>query len=187
MKAHCMPIAAPLNTVHCTPYSPILRHSLLLALLCAAVLLAGCSSTRYEPAPMPPTAGRMDRANPAWVREVLYSQYDQWKSVKYRAGGMSRDGVDCSGFVYLTYDSRLGMRLPRSTDEQSTLGRTVALPDLIAGDLVFFKTGISQRHVGIYLEDGKFLHASTEKGVMISRMKDPYWAKNYWKAVRLKS
>jgi cell wall-associated NlpC family hydrolase len=165
----------------------IVRPCLLLLLLCAAVLLAGCSSTRYEPSPMPPAAGRMDRSNPVWVREVLYSQYDQWKNVKYRSGGMSRDGVDCSGFVYLTYDSRLGIKLPRSTDEQSTLGMTVAPMDLIAGDLVFFRTGRSQRHVGIYLEDGKFLHASTEKGVMISRMNDPYWAKNYWKAVRLKS
>lgn len=161
------------------------RH-LLLPLLCMALLLAGCTSTRYE-AQEPLPAGRMDRSNPAWVKEVLYSQYDQWKTVKYRSGGMSRDGVDCSGFVFLTYDTRLGLKLPRSTDGQSTLGMAVAPKDLVAGDLVFFKTGRATRHVGIYLEDGKFLHASTEKGVMISRLDDPYWAKNYWKAVRLKT
>jgi lipoprotein Spr/probable lipoprotein NlpC len=129
----------------------------------------------------------MDRSNPAWVREVLYSQYDQWKHVRYKPGGLSRDGVDCSGFVYLTYDSRLGLKLPRSTDQQSTLGTAITQSELAAGDLVFFRTGRATRHVGIYLEDGKFLHASTEKGVMISRMDHPYWAKNYWKAVRLKS
>lgn len=162
------------------------RHLFLLPLLCLTLLLAGCIGPRYEPSAAPIPPGRMDRSNPAWVREVLYSQYDQWKNVKYKPGGMSRDGVDCSGFVYLTYDSRLGLKLPRSTDEQSTLGTTVTPDALIAGDLVFFRTGRSTRHVGIYLEDGKFLHASTEKGVMISRMSDPYWARNYWKAVRLR-
>jgi cell wall-associated NlpC family hydrolase len=177
--------AVPIN-----PLTRILRAAWtpLLPLLCATLLLAGCVGPRYEPSTStPPPAARMDRSNPAWVREVLYSQYDQWKNVKYRPGGMSRDGVDCSGFVYLTYETRLGIRLPRSTDEQSTLGTAVTPPELIAGDLVFFRTGRATRHVGIYLEDGKFLHASTEKGVMISRMNDPYWAKNYWKAVRLKS
>jgi cell wall-associated NlpC family hydrolase len=164
-----------------------LSSLLLLPLLCTMLLLAGCTThQRYEPSTPTPQA-RMDRSNPAWIREVLYSQYDQWKNVKYKPGGLSRDGVDCSGFVYLTYDARLGLKLPRSTDEQSTLGTAVAPPELVAGDLVFFRTGRATRHVGIYLEDGKFLHASTEKGVMISRMSDPYWAKNYWKAVRLKS
>lgn len=164
------------------------RRLLLLPLLLAALQLAGCHTAPYEAqAPMQMPPGRMDRSNPAWVKEVLYSQYDQWKNVRYKPGGVSRDGVDCSGFVFLTYDSRLGVRLPRSTDEQSTLGTAVAPRDLLPGDLVFFRTGKAQRHVGIYLEDGKFLHASTEKGVMISRMDDPYWAKTYWKSVRLGS
>jgi cell wall-associated NlpC family hydrolase len=165
-----------------------IRHRLLFPLLCIALLLAGCATPRYEPTPPTPTpTGRMDRSNPAWVREVLYSQYDQWKNVRYKPGGMSREGVDCSGFVSLTYDSRLGLKLPRNTVDLSTAGHDVMPWELIAGDLVFFKTGRNTRHVGIYLESGKFLHASTEKGVMISRMDDPYWSKNYWKAVRLES
>lgn len=162
-----------------------LHRYLLPPLLLALFVLAGCQTApREAQVPMQQPA-RMDRSNPAWIKDVLYSQYDQWKSVRYKAGGMSRDGVDCSGFVFLTYDVRLGVKLPRSTDEQSTLGRPVATADLMPGDLVFFRTGKAQRHVGIYLEDGKFLHASTEKGVMISRMDDPYWAKTYWKSVRV--
>lgn len=162
-----------------------LQRHLLPLLLLALFALAGCQTTpRGAHVPMQQPA-RMDRSNPAWVKEVLYSQYDQWKSVRYKAGGMSRDGVDCSGFVSLTYDARLGIRLPRSTDEQSTLGKPVPVSGLMPGDLVFFRTGKAQRHVGIYLEDGKFLHASTEKGVMISRMDDPYWLRTYWKSVRL--
>jgi cell wall-associated NlpC family hydrolase len=154
-------------------------------LLLIAALLSGCSSTRFEePAPVP---GRMDLSNEMWVKQILYAQYEQWKTVKYRAGGMSRDGVDCSGFVSLTYDSRLGIKLPRSTDEQVNVGTPINQRELAAGDLVFFKTGRNTRHVGIYLEDGKFLHASTEKGVMISRMDEAYWSKAYWKSVRLRA
>jgi cell wall-associated NlpC family hydrolase len=156
----------------------------LLQLLFIAALLSGCSSTRFEQTEAPVL---FDLSNSVWVKQMLYSQYEQWKTVKYKSGGMSKDGVDCSGFVSLTYDTRLGIKLPRSTDEQVNLGAPINQNDLIAGDLVFFKTGKVTRHVGIYLEDGKFLHASTEKGVMISRMDDAYWAKAYWKAVRVKS
>jgi cell wall-associated NlpC family hydrolase len=163
----------------------IVHRRSLIPLLLTLLALAGCQTTPQETQVPMRQPARMDRSNPAWVKEVLYSQYDQWKSVRYKAGGTTREGVDCSGFVSLTYDSRLGVKLPRSTDEQSTLGRPVAIADLMPGDLVFFRTGKAQRHVGIYLEDGKFLHASTEKGVMISRMDDPYWAKTYWKSVRL--
>ena len=158
---------------------------LLLHLLFIAALLSGCSSTRFEEPP--PPKGRLDLSNQIWVKQMLYAQYDQWKTVKYKSGGMSRDGVDCSGFVSLTYDTRLGIKLPRSTDEQVNVGIAVTQRELAPGDLVFFKTGKVTRHVGIYLEDGKFLHASTEKGVMISRMDDLYWAKAYWKAMRIRA
>ena len=156
----------------------------LLFLLYAALLLSGCGTQQRSEAG---GAARNDLSNPDWVKQVLYAQYDQWKAVKYRAGGLSKDGVDCSGFVYLTYDARFGIKLPRSTDEQVNTGTTIDQRDLTAGDLVFFKTGKSIRHVGIYIEDGKFMHASTEKGVMISKLDDLYWARTYWKSVRIKS
>jgi probable lipoprotein NlpC len=158
---------------------------LLLHVLVVAALLSGCSNTRFEEPP--PPHGRLDLTNQSWVKQELYAQYEQWKTVKYKSGGMSKDGVDCSGFVSLTYDNRLGIKLPRSTDEQVNIGTAITARELAPGDLVFFKTGKATRHVGIYLEDGKFLHASTEKGVMISRMDDSYWAKAYWKAVRVKT
>jgi cell wall-associated NlpC family hydrolase len=159
-------------------------RAFLLQLLFIAALLSGCSSTRFEQQPAPE---HLDLSNPSWVKQMLYAQYEQWKAVRYKSGGMSKDGVDCSGFVSLTYDSQLGIKLPRSTDEQVNVGITIMPQDLAPGDLVFFKTGKVTRHVGIYLEDGKFLHASTEKGVMISRMDEAYWAKAYWKAVRIKT
>ncbi|MGH8762807.1 MAG: NlpC/P60 family protein, partial [Nitrosospira sp.] len=75
--------------------------------------------------------------------------------------------------------------LPRSTEFQAELGEDIGKAQLRAGDLVFFKTGISVRHVGVYLEGGRFLHASTSKGVMISRLNESYWKSAYWKAKRL--
>ena len=70
-------------------------------------------------------------------------------------------------------------------DVQAELGRDIDKNQLRAGDLVFFKTGISVRHVGVYLEDGRFLHASTKHGVIISRLSETYWKSAYWKAKRL--
>lgn len=130
---------------------------------------------------------REDISNPDWVTDALYSQYNEWKNVRYRAGGLSKSGVDCSGFVYLTFDSEFDIRLPRSSREQVNIGREVSQRDLVPGDLVFFRTGKVQRHVGIYLEDRKFLHSSTEKGVMISSLDDRYWSRAYWKSMRVRS
>jgi cell wall-associated NlpC family hydrolase len=53
------------------------------------------------------------------------------------------------------------------------------------GDLVFFKTGLAKRHVGIYIGKGQFIHASTSRGVTRSRLNSPYWSKHYWKSVRV--
>ena len=93
--------------------------------------------------------------------------------------------LHATGFNAITYQSLLGIELPRSTDVQSSAGIPVAQRELMPGDLVFFRTGRSGRHVGIYLENRKFLHASTEKGVMISGLDDHYWSRRYWKAIRV--
>jgi cell wall-associated NlpC family hydrolase len=164
-----------------------LRSFTLVALTVLMVLLAGCAGQRIDSqAPAASNRGE-DLRNASWVKQMLYAQYNEWKTVKYKAGGLSKAGVDCSGLVFLTFDTRLGIKLPRSTDEQVTIGTPITPRDLNAGDLVFFKTGKNIRHVGIYIEDGKFLHASTEKGVMISSLDDRYWARTYWKSMRIKS
>ena len=100
-------------------------------------------------------------------------------------GGLSKDGIDCSGFVYTTFRSKLGINIPRSTALQSKIGSNVSKNKLRTGDLVFFKTATKVRHVGIYIENNKFLHASTSKGVMISKLDNVYWKSKYWKSKRL--
>ena len=79
--------------------------------------------------------------DPAAVKSSLYAQYDEWKGTRYQLGGLSKQSVDCSGFLHITFKSRLGIVLPRSTDLQVELGKHVDKGELRAGDLVFFKTG----------------------------------------------
>lgn len=119
------------------------------------------------------------------IKGKLYEQFQEWQGVRYRLGGLSKHGIDCSGFVYVTYKSRLGMKLPRTTKQQSKLGTEINKNNLKTGDLVFFKTGMFTKHVGIYLEKNKFLHASISQGVTISRLDNVYWKSSYWKSVRI--
>jgi cell wall-associated NlpC family hydrolase len=116
---------------------------------------------------------------------ALQAQYREWRGVRYRNGGVSKSGIDCSGLVHLTYRDLFGIDLPRSTGEQARLGTPVAARQWQAGDLVFFRINRWTNHVGIYLEQGKFLHASSSSGVMISHVDEPYWKNRYWKAARL--
>jgi len=114
----------------------------------------------------------------------LYSQYNSWRGVPYRIGGQSKKGIDCSGFVQLTYKQQFNKKLPRTTELQSTIGHSITQKNLRPGDLVFFKTGWTQRHVGIYVGKGEFLHASSSRGVTLSSLKNPYWANAWWMARR---
>ncbi|MCE9679313.1 NlpC/P60 family protein [Shewanella sp. AS1] len=165
-----------------------MKASYLSLILLLGLSISGCST-------VPVTAPKEEVAlsksqqtllqNSAKVKSTLYQQYTQWKGTKYQIGGLSSKGIDCSGFVYVTYRDKFGIKLPRATDHQKNVGTKVSKKELKAGDLVFFMTGRSQRHVGIYLEEGKFLHASTSKGVMISRLSDYYWKDKFWQARRI--
>ena len=125
-------------------------------------------------------------SEPDWTKTALSKSFREWESVRYRFGGLSKQGIDCSGFVYLTFLHQFGVKLPRNTTLQSKIGETIAQDQLRTGDLVFFKTGISsRRHVGIYLENRKFMHASSSRGVTTSSLDSKYWSTAYWTAKRL--
>jgi len=159
--------------------TPLLCLSLCLVLLC----LSGCSSSPTKPAIIA-EEGHIRLSDQAAVTKALYRQHQQWQGTPYKLGGLTKRGVDCSGFVQQTFQTQLGYALPRSTLLQQKIGHSVDRNQLQAGDLVFFKTGRKLRHVGIYIEKETFLHASTSKGVIISSLNNPYWEKSYWKAVR---
>lgn len=164
------------------------RNTVWLALLIAGVSLAGCSAaaTRNEVPAGSWDGGRGNTpADYSSVRRTLYRQLGEWESVRYAKGGLARSGIDCSGFVHLTYTQKFGVELPRSTGMQARSGRKVSRKELRAGDLIFFKTGMFSRHVGMYVERGTFLHVSQKKGVTLSSMKNSYWAKRYWHSRRV--
>jgi cell wall-associated NlpC family hydrolase len=162
--------------------------TLLLALISLAVILTGCAGShdsRKSAEYSSPVRKSVDISNTDNIKRRLYSQFKEWKSVKYKLGGLSKRGIDCSGFVYLTYLKRFGIELPRTTELQARNGRKISKRKLKAGDLVFFKTSSKVKHVGIYIEDGKFIHASTSRGVTISSLQNSYWSRKYWKSVRI--
>lgn len=127
---------------------------------------------------------RVDNRTEAISRR-LEDHYGVWKGTRYQMGGQSPDGVDCSGFVQLTFLELFDKKLPRTVQEQIRQGKEIGQRRIKPGDLLFFKTGLWQRHVGIYLGDDIFIHASKSKGVTKSTLSDNYWQKHYWKAQRL--
>lgn len=119
------------------------------------------------------------------IISALNYQYNGWRGVPYKEGGLTKKGIDCSGYVHLTFKQRFGIETPRSTKALSSYGRAVGRRELQAGDLVFFKTGWKTRHVGIYMYDGRFMHASTSSGVMVSSLDEEYWDDAYWHSRRV--
>ncbi|GAB4263121.1 MAG: NlpC/P60 family protein [Methylomicrobium sp.] len=150
-----------------------------IGLLLIVLLLTACSGGSKKP--LTSAYDNSDRV----LKQALYQHYKEWESIPYRLGGLSKTGVDCSGFVYLTFANKFGMRLPRTSEQQAQIGRAIPQHQLKPGDLVFFITGPKQKHVGIYIEQRRFLHASTTKGVAISSLDNPYWSGRYWKSVRV--
>jgi lipoprotein Spr len=110
-----------------------------------------------------------------------------WLGVPHRSGGQSKAGTDCSGFAGYIYRSVYGLDIPRSSPDIYKACVPVKKSELREGDFVFFKVGSRTiNHVGIYLKDGKFAHASTSRGVMVSDLSEPYWERYWFSGGRLK-
>lgn len=106
--------------------------------------------------------------------------------VPYAFGKSSRDGMDCSAFTSKIFSGAMNVQLPRSTRDQFRVGNAVTKYDLQFGDLVFFNTtGHSPSHVGIYIEDDLFAHASVSYGVTISSLESSYYKKRFVGAKRV--
>lgn len=183
---------------------PILRYiRRIVPAMAVALTLSACTNTAFNhqrnPSDMPVVNdkdGLLLQASQdefeAMVRNLdiksrLMDQYASWKGVRYRLGGDSRRGIDCSAFVQRTFREQFGMDLPRSTYEQQEIGVQIQRTKLRPGDLVLFRAGSTGRHVGIYLGNDQFVHASTSSGVIISNMKEAYWNKRYQEARRVLS
>lgn len=121
---------------------------------------------------------------PTVVRQALLAQHQRWAGTPYRIGGTSERGIDCSALVRNVFRDTFNLELPRSTQDQVHEGRPIDRQELQAGDLVFFRPPGAYNHVGIYVGDGYFLHASTSQGVIISSLDNSYWRRHYWQSRR---
>lgn len=156
--------------------SSVKKRCLVISLIFFQFVLFGCSSSQ----------GRVVvNKSDSVILTKIDQHYKKWQKTPYRYGGTTLAGSDCSALVMNFYKNKMSKKLPRSAAEQAKLGHKVTTPK--AGDLVFFKTGGSRSglHVGIYYADGKFLHASTSKGVIFSNLKQDYWKKRYWMTRRI--
>ncbi|MFO7713004.1 C40 family peptidase [Desulfosarcina sp.] len=145
-----------------------------LTLVVISLLTAGCVTTTVpdaEPERSVVAGGQTD--------QMLRAEIRFWLGTPHRMGGMSPRGIDCSGLVVVVFADLFDIRLPRTTTELMRTGRRVEKNNLTAGDLVFFRPDHKTHHVGIYLDRGEFVHASTRHGVIISRMDDDFWHRCY--------
>lgn len=116
----------------------------------------------------------------------MFEFIDDWYGTPYRLGGTTKKGVDCSAFSQFLFTSVYGLSIPRTAREQYNLTNRISRTELKEGDLIFFNTRGGVSHVGVYLQNNKFVHASTSGGVMISDIFDEYWVKRFVGVGRLK-
>ncbi len=121
----------------------------------------------------------------------LYSECASWVGVKYKYGGTSKSGADCSGMTYMIYKTVYGKTLTRQSAGMLNDNCTkIKKSQLREGDLVFFRTdgkrSSTPNHVGIYLKENKFIHSSTSKGVIVSDITQEYYITNWIAAGRVK-
>jgi cell wall-associated NlpC family hydrolase len=160
----------------------------LLLISAVSLLLSGCFSVR--PAPRYTTAKTQQTSV---VRELetrkrggdqrLRRIVGKYIGIPYKWGGTTRSGMDCSAFTRAAFRETYGIELPRTSKQMYQLGRFLPnRQELRPGDLVFFKdtfAGAGISHVGVYLGDGEFAHASSSKGVTITPLNNPYFTKRY--------
>ncbi len=113
----------------------------------------------------------------------LYNFIELWTGVPYKFGGLDKDGVDCSGLAQLLEQQVYGINIPRITYQQAAVIKRKYEDELQEGDLVFFDfDGKQFSHVGIYLQNGYIVHASSTKGVMVVKLRSPSMYKYFSRA-----
>lgn len=149
-----------------------------------AIFFTSCKSTSTSV-----SKKESKRENRSIVNHLIEKATDNI-GVRYKAGGTTKNGFDCSGLVYVTFESE-NIKLPRSSFEQAKIGTVITLKEAQKGDLIFFKTNRSKQinHVGLITEvssgEIKFVHSSTSKGVIISSTKEPYYQNSFAQINRL--
>ena len=155
-------------------------------ILCALTFFLGSCRTvtpRYDYQELAKASVRLGIDIEMKDNHALYVESSNWLGVPYRSGGTTKRGVDCSGLTSNIYKKVYRKDLERNSEDQRKKDcRKVKKGKLREGDLVFFHNGRKKKkatHVGIYLKDRKFIHASTSQGVIVSTLEEEYWKKHW--------
>jgi cell wall-associated NlpC family hydrolase len=143
------------------------------------------ASPPEEPVPDPPAVGDVSKA------EAIIETALEYTGVRYKFGGTTRKGMDCSGLLYVSF-LKNDIPLPRTSEMIAQEGQRIRVSELRKGDLLFFKTrrgGKKINHAGLVVEvdeDGvKFIHSTTSRGVIVSSLREGYWNHSFVKATRI--
>jgi cell wall-associated NlpC family hydrolase len=153
-----------------------------------SIILVNCSA---YPVYRPPGQIPRGKPVPATQKSKINIQkmnniINSYMGAPYKKNGTSRLGIDCSGLVREVYRRYSGISLPHDTKKLYTLVKKVEKKNLLYGDLVFFSFNSREiSHVGIYVGEKKFVHASSSQGVIVSSLNDEYYRKNYTSARRV--
>ena len=141
--------------------------------LILVLILSSCGTRKYT-VKSDTKASRAADAMSNLRSKQLYRFITDWTGVKYRFGGLDKGGIDCSGFAFLLEKEIYGVTLPRISRDQAKFARNKSMDRLEEGDLIFFSFGGNDvDHVGIYLNNGFFVHASTTRGVIVDDLNLP--------------
>jgi probable lipoprotein NlpC len=167
-------------------------HYLYYALLGLMVVLSSCHARR---AAMRGEAGELVKPQQSVAEKYadilgvdksaiqngrLYEFVDDWMGTPYLFGGQDKSGIDCSGLAQLLEQQVYNVNIPRSTSQQINVIKRKYEEDLVEGDLLFFDyDGKKFSHVGVYLQNGYYVHASSSRGVTITKLHDPYTYKYF--------
>jgi lipoprotein Spr len=110
----------------------------------------------------------------------FYREAVKWLEVPYKFGGNTLQGTDCSGLVMVVYERVFGKKLPRQSAKQADFANRIQKNKLVPGDLYFFDiNGKGISHVGMHLVGNKFIHASIQKGVIVSDLEEAYYKRTF--------
>ena len=166
-----------------------MKHYIQLSIITAiCILLIGCKSQSVKKDTYIEQPIIVKTDNPS-IKDKLIAEAKTWIGTPYKyAHAQKGQGTDCSGFIMTIVNDVAGIKLPRNSAKQSEFCTEIKRQDLKPCDLVFFATGKSMQkisHVGMMIDDDNFIHASSSKGVVISKLSSNYYTTRLIKCCRI--
>lgn len=172
--------------MNCVPGSikSVKTSILMVMMVCVSFFLGSCHTSKsVKSRPGHPHVEKIHIKHTSKVRKKIVQEAATWIGTPYKYGGIERiGGADCSGFVMVVYQNITGEKLPRNSAKQAEFCIPIDASEIKAGDLVFYATGKDPNkisHVGIVLDDENFIHASTSKGVVVSKLAANYYIQRF--------